>query len=80
MTTAIYGSEHIGDSYVSCSLGEGCSSDTGGVFGDGTDGLWGHRHGSVLQEAGLLNYLPKCDAASPLVNKPTVSIRDLTLK
>jgi len=47
------------------------SSDTGGVFGDGTDGLWVHRHGSILQEAGLLDYLPKY-AASPLMNTDSI--------
>ncbi len=58
--------------------GKGCPGDTGGVFGDATDGLWVRLHGSILQEAGLLDY-PKY-AASPLMNKPTVSIRDLALK
>ncbi len=49
------------------------SSDPSGVFGDGTDGLWLHRHGSIVQEAGLLDCLPKY-AASPPTNKLTVSI------
>jgi hypothetical protein len=40
-----------------------------GVFGGRTDGLWAHRHGSILQEAELLENLPKY-AASPLKNKP----------
>ncbi len=54
------------------------SSEAGGVFRDGTNGLWVHRHGSILQEAGLLDY-PKY-AASSLMNKPTASIRDLALE
>jgi hypothetical protein len=41
--------------------------------------MWGHRHGSILQEAGLLDY-PLEYAASPLINKSTVLIRDMTIE
>jgi hypothetical protein len=31
-------------------FGEGGSGHTGGIFGDGTDRLWMHRHDCVLQD------------------------------
>jgi hypothetical protein len=43
---------------LSRSFAEGGSSDTGGIFGDGVDRLWMHRHDFVLQEAGLFGLPP----------------------
>jgi hypothetical protein len=56
-------------------FGEGGSGHTGGIFGDGTDRLWMHRHGCVLQK--VVGRPPEEYAVS-LMNKPTVSFTDTT--
>ena len=48
--------KNVGHLHVDAPFGEGGSGHTGGIFGDGTDRLWMHRHSCVLQKA-VLDYL-----------------------
>jgi SRSO17 transposase len=49
--------EHVSHLHVEVAFGEGGCGHTGGIFGDGTERSWMHRHGCVLQQVAL-DYLP----------------------